>query len=83
MQTGAWTYNLTNNGGANQRVAVTVTSQASGGSDPISAQAFWGDSVINVTSGTKRQVLYASVSKGTINFDHNDFVFCGDTLRAC
>ena len=71
LQTGAWKYRIINNGGANQRVAVTVTSQASGGSDPISAQAFWGDSVIDMTSGTKRQVLFASVSKGTISFDHN------------
>ena len=56
---------MTNNDGARQRIAITVTSQSSGGSEPISAQAFWGDSEIDLASGTRKQILYASVSQGT------------------
>ena len=48
-----------------QRVAITVTSQASGESQPISAQAFWGDSAIDLANGTRKQALYVSVSQGT------------------
>ena len=56
---------MTNFGTTLQRVAITVTSRSSGTVEPISAQAFWGDSAVDLSNETRKQIIYASVSQGT------------------
>ena len=77
LQTGVWRYVVNNTDSGEQRVAVSVTSQAAKiGEFPIVTECSWGARDLSLSTGNpERQILYVSVSRGNYTLFYHSFAF--------